>query len=389
MKRWIFFATALLLTSLILAACSDDDPTVPTNDAPVISSLEASPASVAVAATSTVTCVATDADGDALSYGWAATAGTITGTGSAITWTAPDELGPCTITCEVSDGEDTTGQSVLVTVFEPVVPGAMVLVTGGTFTMGDSKAEGPAEEIPVHSVTVGDFSIGKYELTQAEWAEYITPAVYDFGAGANHPVYYASWFEILRYCNFRSLDEGLTPCYIIAASTDPADWPAPPVYSSDSSFSVYNAVECNWSANGYRMPTEAEWEYAARGGSDHAQDFRYSGSETVEDVAWFGDNAPNGVQAIGGKSPNQLGLYDMSGNLYEFCWDWFGSDYYTTCDLMGTVTDPTGPGSGDMRIVRGGGWGGAAANCRVAGRFRDYPVSAFSHTGVRLVRTAP
>ena len=103
-------------------------------------------------------------------------------------------------------------------------------------------------------------------------------------------------------------------------------------------------------------------------------------------MAWFGDNAPAGCQSIGTKLPNQLGLYDMSGNLYEFCWDWFDDGYYTACNDLGTVTNPTGPGSAEMRVVRGGAWGGTAANCRVAGRYRDYPVSGFSHTGFRLVR---
>jgi formylglycine-generating enzyme required for sulfatase activity len=84
--------------------------------------------------------------------------------------------------------------------------------------------------------------------------------------------------------------------------------------------------------------------------------------------------------------PNQLGIYDMSGNVYEMCWDWFGGTYYTTCNDLGTVTDPTGPETSDMRVVRGGAWGGVEANCRVAGRFRDYPVSGFNYSGVRLVR---
>jgi formylglycine-generating enzyme required for sulfatase activity len=359
---------------------------LPVNNAPAITSLVADPATVEILLTSTVTCTATDTDADdVLSYAWTSTAGTVVGTGSEITWTAPDMVGTCTLTCSVSDADTTVSEDIDISVFEPVVPGAMVLVQGGTFNMGDSYDEGAADELPVHSVTVGNFQIGKYEVTQGEWAEYMTAATYDRGAGANHPVYYASWFHIIKYCNLRSMDEGLTPCYVIAASTDPADWPAPPVYSSDSSFAAWNAVECSWSADGYRLPTEAEWEYAARGGSHHADDFKYSGGQTIGDVAWCGDVTES--QSVGGKLPNQLGLYDMSGNLYEFCWDWFATDYYTTCNNLGTVIDPTGPIAGDMRMVKGGDWSGISANCRVAGRFRDYPVSAFSHTGFRVART--
>ena len=386
MKKRIFLLAALLLAAAVLASCNDDDPAAPANGAPVISSLTADPATVEVAAASTVTCVATDPDGDALTYQWNCDAGTLAGTGNAVTWTAPAAAGAATVTCAVSDGDHNVSDSVDVTVFETVIPGTMVAVAGGSFSMGDAFAEGDAAEVPVHDVSLGAFTIGKYELTQGEWAQLMDPATYDVGAGATHPVYGVSWFAIIKYCNLRSLDEGLTPCYSIGGSTDPDAWPAMPAYSSDPSFAAWNAVTCDWSAGGYRLPTEAEWEYAARGGAAHADNFRYSGSQTVGNVAWYGDNAPDGVQPVGGKAPNQLGLHDMSGNLYEFCWDWFGPTYYTTCDGLGTVTDPAGPGAGDMRVVRGGGWGGAASNCRVAGRFRDYPVSHFSHTGVRLVR---
>jgi formylglycine-generating enzyme required for sulfatase activity len=391
MKKLLLLLVAMTLVATALVSCSDDSTTEPTeappaNKAPVITALGSDPTTVEIGATASLTCTATDADGDALSYAWSSTAGSIDGTGATVTWTAPNAVGSCAITCNVTDAEETASESVDVAVFETVIPGTMVLVAGGTFSMGDSYAEGSAEETPVHSVTVGDFMIGKVELTQSEWEEYMTAAVYDFGSGATHPVYYASWFEIILYCNYRSTDEGLTPCYTIAGSTVPSDWPAVPVYSSDGGFATWNAVVCNWSADGYRMPTEAEWEFAARGGADSTDDYRYSGGQTIESVAWFGDNAPAAVQPVGGKLPNQLGLYDMSGNLFECCWDWYADDYYTTCDDLGTVVDPTGADSGDMRVVKGGGWGGDAANCRVAGRFRDYPVSDFSHIGIRLVK---
>jgi formylglycine-generating enzyme required for sulfatase activity len=385
MKRFCLLA-GLLCASLLLVSCNDDGPTEPTNHAPVIASLIATPASVDFGDVSSVACTASDADGDALTYAWTSTGGSIAGTGATVAWTAPDAVGVQTLTCTVGDGDDTTSDTVEITVSEPVTPGAMVLVTGGTFAMGDAYAEGAGDELPVHSVAVSDFSLGKYEVTQAEWDAYMTASTYDFGAGDTHPVYYASWFRILMYCNYRSSDEGLTPCYSIGGSTDPDAWGAVPNYASDPTFPAWNAVLCDWDANGYRLPTEAEWEYAARGGVHNADNYRYSGGQTLGDVAWYGDNAPVASEAVGGRLPNQLGLYDMSGNLYEFCWDWYGEGYYAACNALGTVTDPLGAASGDMRVVRGGDWSGVAANCRVAGRFRDYPVSGFSHTGFRVAR---
>ena len=386
MKRRALLLAGMMFVALVLVACSSDDPTEPSNTAPSITDLVSDPVTVEIGTTASVTCTAGDADGDALTYAWSTTAGSFTGTGATVTWTAPGTAGSCTITCTVSDGETTASETLTVTVFEPATPGSMVTVTGGTFSMGDAYAEGPLWERPVHSVTVSDFSIGKYEVTQGEWAAYMTAATYDQGAGADHPVYYTSWFAILMYCNYRSSDEGLTPCYSIGGSTDPDAWDTMPIYSSDPTFAAWNAVICNWSADGYRLPTEAEWEYAARGGTHSGDNFRYSGSQTLGDVAWYGDNAPTASQSVGGKAPNQLGIYDMSGNVYEFCWDWYGEDYYTTCDGLGTVTDPLGPPTGDMRLVKGGNWGAIPANCRVAGRFRDYPVSAFSHTGFRVAK---
>lgn len=391
MRNRIIVMTLLALVGIALASCSGDSATepadtAPTNSAPRISSLSADPQSVEIAATAVVTCTASDDDGDALAYAWSVTAGTITGSGEAITWTAPDAAGSYTISCTVSDARENATDSVDVTVSETVVPGTMALVPGGTFVMGDSYAEGSDDEVPAHSISLSGFYIGKYEVTQSEWNQYLMAPTLGFGAGETHPIYSVGWFQIILYCNYKSIAEGLTPCYDIAGSTDPSDWPTLPDYSSDSSFATWNAVQCNWSADGYRLPTEAEWEYAARGGASNTDDYRYSGGQTLESVGWFGDNSPDGTRAVGGKMPNQLGLYDMSGNVYEFCWDWYAEDYYTTCDGLGTVANPTGPDSGDMRMVKGGGWGGDAANCRVAGRFRNYPVGGYSHSGFRLVR---
>ncbi|MGD9706036.1 MAG: formylglycine-generating enzyme family protein [Candidatus Delongbacteria bacterium] len=261
----------------------------------------------------------------------------------------------------------------------PPVPGEMVTVAGGTFTTSD-----PSKQTPV-SITVSSFSIGKYEVTQKEWEDVIgsNPAEYDptnsVGVADDNPVFHVRWFDILVFCNKKSVLDGLTPCYTINASTDPDNWGAIPEYSSDPTFNAWNTVECDWNANGYRLPTEAEWEFAARGGSDWSDGYTYSGSNTIGDVAWYDGNSGSELHSIGTKSANQLGIYDMTGNLYEYCWDWYGS-------YVDNSIDPTGAPTGDMRIVRGGSWMSTPENCIVNGRYREYPNTRYDYNGFRLVK---
>ena len=267
-----------------------------------------------------------------------------------------------------------------------IAPKGFVYVEGGTFQMGDHFAEGNSDELPVHTVTVSDFYMGKYEVTQAEWTEYMDARSWStsYGLGDSYPAYSVSWYRIIKYCNKRSMAEGLTPCYTINSSTDPADWGAVP--TSDNA--TWNAAICNWSVNGYRLPSEAEWEYAARG-----EDIRYSGCHEETDLkkyAWYNaNNSPSGSKPVGTKLPNQLGLYDMSGNLYEWCWDCYGSTYYQTCYDQGTVTKPYGPSTGSYRVVRGGYWAVPATECRVAFRSYGYPYDGIAGyvVGFRLSRT--
>jgi len=256
----------------------------------------------------------------------------------------------------------------------------MILVEGGTFTMGDHFSEGNSNELPLHSVTVSDYFIGTTEVTQDEWDNYMPADSYDHGSGANYPVYYVSWYEIIKFCNLRSMNEELTPCYSISGSTDPAVWGSVPASSPSS----WDAAICNWSANGYRMPTEAEWEYAARGGIYNADNYRYSGclnEDDLTDYAWYVVNSEGSSHPVGTKLPNQLGIFDMSGNEYEWCWDWFGS--YTS----DAQDNPTGPATGTYRIFRGGHWGNNASSCRVAYRYSYYPYYGDYRIGFRLART--
>jgi formylglycine-generating enzyme required for sulfatase activity len=258
-----------------------------------------------------------------------------------------------------------------------------VLVEGGTFTMGRTTGSGNSDELPNHSVTLNSFYMGTYEVTQAEYAQYMQPSsswTSNYGLGDNYPAYYVSWYAILKYCNLRSMAEGLTPVYSISGSTDPAIWGNVPTSSNNA---TWDAAICNWNANGYRLPTEAEWEYAARGATN-TPDYLYSGSDDINTVAWYSGNSGNTSHPVGTKAPNGLGLYDMSGNLYEWCWDWYSS--YSSSPS----NNPTGPASGSDRVLRGGSWYFSAGSCRVAYRYYyDPSISGLSIFGFRLCRAVP
>lgn len=264
------------------------------------------------------------------------------------------------------------------------VPKGFVYVPGGTFTMGDTRGEGESDELPTHSVTLDPFYMGKHLLTQAEYAAIMgsNPA-HDYGEGDDYPVYYVSWYSALKYCNLRSMAEELSPCYTIDDSIDPADWGDVPT----SSNSTWNAAICDFGANGYRLPTEAEWEYAARG-TTNDPDYLYSGSNNIDAVAWYIDNtspslAPDySSKPVGTKARNALGLYDMSGNVYEWCWDWYSS---YSADAQ---NNPTGPASESSRVRRGGYYESAAIYCRVSFRAHNDPSSYFRGIGFRLCRRA-
>jgi formylglycine-generating enzyme required for sulfatase activity/TolB-like protein len=215
-------------------------------------------------------------------------------------------------------------------------PAGMALVPAGTFMMGSN--DGYDNEKPVHRVTISKpFYMSVYEVTQKEWREVMGTTIAQqrdmantswslAGEGDSYPMYYVSWQEAIEYCNRRSVKEGLTPAY------------------SGSE----NAIQCNFNASGYRLPTEAEWEWAARGGGKDPLEYTYSGSNSADSVAWYSDNSGSSTHSVGTKKANSLGLYDMSGNVWEWCWDWYGS-YGNSA-----VTDPLGAASGSNRVKRGG-----------------------------------
>ncbi|MCF7913508.1 MAG: formylglycine-generating enzyme family protein [Candidatus Cloacimonetes bacterium] len=234
----------------------------------------------------------------------------------------------------------------------------MIFVEGGSFEMGDHYNEGESDEFPVHNVTVSSFFIGIHEVTQGEYESVMgsNPA-HSYGVGDNYPVYYVTWYDAVEYCNALSDQEGLTPCY------DLSTW------------------SCDFNANGYRLPTEAEWEYAARGGEYWTDNNRYCGTTNeLDDYAWYDSNSDGQTHEVETKLPNQLGIYDMSGNVFELCNDWYSSNYYDSSP----AENPTGPASGSYSTGRGGSWTSDAYKCRVANRGNGELDDIYINLGFRL-----
>lgn len=291
----------------------------------------------------------------------------------------------------------------------PIVNIAMVFVEGGTFEMGDNWGNGESDELPVHTVSLSSFYMGETEVTNAQvvalfnWAygQGLVNVVLDIvkntqgnkqnlldlrydasppcqiswtgtslvadSGKEDYPVYRITRYGALAFANYLSMAEGLTPCY------DLSNW------------------RCDFSANGYRLPTEAEWEYAARGGN-LGQGYQYSGSDDLDEVAWHWYNSENpdnpmtsghGTHPVAQKKANELGLYDMTGNLYESCHDRYSNSYYGSSP----EADPRGPNTGNQYVFRGGAWSQTSEFHRVASRGGSAIARYGSSTGgFRLVR---
>lgn len=215
----------------------------------------------------------------------------------------------------------------------------MVFVQGGTFLMG--RNDGEFGEKPVHSVTLNDFYIGKFEVTQKQWRDVMGGNPSYFQNCDNCPVEQVSWSDIQKFINKLNQITGKP----------------------------------------YRLPTEAEWEYAATGGNNN-NGYAYSGSNNVSDVAWFSENSGSKTHPVGQKQPNELGIYDMSGNVWEWCNDWYDEKYYN----YGPSNNPRGPGTGKYRVLRGGSWGYGSSGCLAKGRSGTKQGNQGNSGGLRLAK---
>jgi formylglycine-generating enzyme required for sulfatase activity len=219
----------------------------------------------------------------------------------------------------------------------------MVRVSGGTFTMGCTPEQGggcDSDERPTHQVTLSDFEIGKYEVTQAQWQAVMGNNPSSF-KGDNLPVERVSWTEVQEFIKKLNAATG----------------------------------------GNYRLPTEAEWEYAARGGS-RSRGYKYSGSGNIGDVAWYEDNSGSKTHPVGTKQANELGIHDMSGNVWEWVSDWYGG-------YSGNAqTNPQGASSGSYRVFRGGSWIHDAQDARVSTRYDGDPDLRYYILGFRLARSS-
>ncbi len=252
-----------------------------------------------------------------------------------------------------------------------VVKPQMILVEGGSFMMGSNAL---TDEKPVHEVQLSSFYISRYETTQKEWKDIMGNNLSYF-ENNDYPVEQVTWYDVLEYCNKRSYKEGFLPCYKIDKNKrDTRNYNERDI--------IKWSVSVNWKANGYRLPTEAEWEYAARGGKK-SNGYKFSGSSDIGPVAWYERTSDDtGTTEVGSKSANELGLHDMSGNVWEWCWDWYGSNSY----VRGQSSNPKGPEYGSTRVLRGGSWDSISSYCRTTCRCSYGPDGSFNNYGFRVVR---
>lgn len=276
---------------------------------------------------------------------------------------------PVSVATETVEATETAPVPALTRTAPPLIPPEMVLVEAGTFEMGSTATP---DEQPVHTVRISrPFDMAIYAVTFEEYDRFCKetgkrkPVDRD-GQRGKLPVIGVNWYDAVAYCNWLSEKEGLAPCYAGRSLN----------------------TKCDFSVGGYRLPTEAEWEYAARGGQK-SQGYLYAGSNNPDEVAWYAGNSGDQLHPVGQKQPNELGLYDMSGNMYEWCWDWYRDDYYSSSP----ADDPTGPPPspeptprGPNKVRRSGSWRESAESVRVTFRSIDY-ASYPGDNGFRLVRT--
>ena len=259
----------------------------------------------------------------------------------------------------------------------------MILVEGGTFEMGSPT--GMADERPVHTVTLDNFYMDEHEVTQADWKKVmgINPSYFSDNpekgeSQAKRPVEHISHYDAYVYCNKRSMAEKLTPCYVIGGTDNPEKWGDTP----DEQNNLWDNVKCRWDTNGYRLPSETEWEYAARGGIHNTQ--KKVLKDADDNHSWNKNNSNCMTHAVRLRTPSVLGFYDLFGNVWEWCWDWYD------CYRPGNFTNPHGAERTDDntdRMGRGGAWNAEPSDCSPFFRNCGSPASRYNFIGMRVVRS--
>lgn len=248
---------------------------------------------------------------------------------------------------------------------DKTVKSTLVLIPAGPFSLGNTGSyEGEYDEKPPVTIIISKpFYISKYEITQQQYKAVMGNNPSEF-KGDDLPVEQVSWYDALNFCNRLSQSEGLTPCYTMNGTK----------------------VTCDFEANAYRLPTEAEWEYAAKAGTKtdfYSGKLTYSGNSPIDPnldkIAWYSANSSNATHPVGQKAPNAFGLYDMSGNVWEWCWDRYAE--YPSKETK----DYQGPEIGTYRVYRGGGWRNLAWYCRSTNRDRNYLDDKNNSLGFRVV----
>jgi formylglycine-generating enzyme required for sulfatase activity len=238
--------------------------------------------------------------------------------------------------------------------------------------MGDNFGKGEKDEKPIHAVTVDSFWIAKTEVTQKDWYDVMkSKPSKNFGVGDNYPVYNVSWYDAVEYCNARSLKEELNPYYNIDKTKKDHE-------NANTSESLKWLVTTNPEADGYRLPTEEEWEFAALGGIK-SKGYEYSGSNDPEEISVTYDKSRKTTYQTATKKANELGIYDMSGNLWEWCWNWY--ERYTGNN------DKNADYGKKYKVLRGGAWYVETVNYRVSNRTRSAADTHDSNSGFRVVRS--